>query len=98
MLQVEEQEALQSNASMDSIDWDGAGIPGGFRKLHSPRMASARPSEGTLLAQAQLDALPMPFADKLDGHITDLRTLLEADVWEDVKRSAPLSSLCCADC
>lgn len=86
---MEEQENLLSNASMDSIDWDAAGVPGGFRRLKSPRTQRARPDVATQLMRDQLDRLPMPYADKLEGHLTDLRTLLEADIWEDVQNSVP---------
>jgi hypothetical protein len=88
-VQVEEQENLVSNASMDSIDWDAAGVPGGFRRLRSPRVHHVPPDVATQLMRDQLNRLPMPYADKLEGHLTDLRTLLEADIWEDVQNSVP---------
>ena len=40
--------------------------------------------------QAQLAALPMQYADAYEGHLTDLRTLLHADLWADVQERAPL--------
>lgn len=85
---MEEQEQLLSNASMDSVDWEAAGVPQGFRRLRSPREQRARPDTATRRAQAQIDRLPLLFADRFDGHITDLRELLDADVWADVQSCA----------
>lgn len=93
--QVEEQEALASNASMDSVNFEAEGIPEGFRRLHSPRQGKP-PAEATLArVQAQLEALPMQYADAYEGHLTDLRTLLETDIWADVQaRARPPRALC----
>ena len=87
-VQVEEQEQLLSNVSMDSVDWEAAGVPQGFRRLRSPRAHPTRPDTAARRAQAQIDRLPLLFADHFDGHITDLRELLDADVWADVQRCA----------
>lgn len=89
-VQVEEQEYLLRNASMDSIDFEAAGVPEGFRRLNSPREIRVRPASAVCRAQAQLDRLPMLYADKFDGHITDMRELLDADVWADVQACAIL--------
>jgi hypothetical protein len=93
-VQVEEQELLLRNASMDSIDLEAEGIPEGFRRLDSPREGRAKPASAVRRAQALLHRLPMLYADHFDGHITDMRELLDADIWADVQACAMLTVAC----
>lgn len=57
---MEEQEALEGNASMDSVNFEAEGIPEGFRRLHSPRQ-SKPPAEANL-ARVQVCSAFIPIA------------------------------------
>jgi hypothetical protein len=66
---------------------DGGQIPKRFQRLGSPRPAPREsPDKFDTLRKAQMDCLPMAYAEKLEGHITDLRTLLGHDLWEKVQQ------------
>lgn len=61
-------------------------IPQGFRRLNSPRSYKQQPDVFHKALKAQVECLPMAFADQLQGHLVDMRSLLGPGVWDRVQQ------------
>ena len=65
---------------------DAEAIPRGFRRLNSPRAYKQSPDPFQQALKAQVECLPMLYADQLQGHIVDMRSLLGPGVWDRVQQ------------
>lgn len=61
-------------------------IPQGFRRLHSPRSYQQPPDAFQKALKSQVECLPMSYADELQGHLVDMRSLLGPGVWDRVQQ------------
>lgn len=61
-------------------------IPEGFRRLNSPRSYKQQPDAFQKALVSQVECLPMSFADQLQGHLVDMRSLLGPGVWDRVQQ------------
>lgn len=70
-----------------------AAIPARFRRLQSPRQYATRPDSAIKRRDAQLAVLPVAYVERFEHHITDLRTVLDPDVWAKVQHCTRPTSL-----
>lgn len=88
-IQKEEMAALDKSVSpydaLSTIE-DPEAIPQGFRRLNSPRSYKQTPDAFQKALKAQVECLPMLYADQLQGHIVDMRSLLGPGVWDRVQQ------------
>ena len=91
-IQEEEKAALNNTSSptkaFASLEDSGGlqDIPQGFRRLNSPRSYKQQPDAFQEALKSQVACLPMAFADQLQGHLVDMRSLLGPGVWDRVQR------------
>jgi hypothetical protein len=90
--QKEEKDALDikpsTSVSLASLEDSGGlqEIPQGFRRLSSPRSYKQAPDAFQKALKSQVECLPMSYADELQGHLVDMRSLLGPGVWDRVQK------------